>query len=188
MCCCSEIGGMIYEIVFSLFQFVSHERTRIPEDRAKNNPHWAIVLIWYIKYRLDWVLSMTFRTGVALPRESEIPIAPAKPSIPCTTRSPGSMPWYPISCKEKVNPSSRRLERNVTSPSRKQVITPSSFFTGRSNNVRMFFPRSNCHPCGISPIQGTPLSSISLMTTPPCRKGSSGRSSVPPQFSAAAPE
>ena len=43
------------------------------------------------------------RTGEALPRESEIPIAPAKPSIPWTIKSPASIPWYPISFKEIVN-------------------------------------------------------------------------------------
>ena len=33
------------------------------------------------------------KTGEALPLESEIPIAPAKPSMPWTTKSPTSMPW-----------------------------------------------------------------------------------------------
>ena len=38
------------------------------------------------------IVRYTFSTGEALPRESEIPIEPAKPSIPCTTRSPTSIP------------------------------------------------------------------------------------------------
>ena len=112
-------------------------------------------------YLLFCAVSNTFNTGDAFPRESEMPIAPANPSMPCTTKSPTSIPWYPISLSAIVKPSSRRLLRRVTSPSRKHVITPSSSRIGFCTYLRIYFPLIIPHFFGIAPIHGIPLSFIS---------------------------